>query len=254
MSEAVTISVQDNLAELNSTFDLYWKLKKKSLTGMLQHVAKNFRVFLVQELKKIAPGAPAIESQNLARLKKGESGMRVSERAKQLVAKKFGLMNSPVTGAGYVVALGKTGGFLKRQKQLLESATKRGGIGGNIQALRVAQEIRLRKSHNLFLASSALFKGDMSKLTYSLTKGGSKLGMMRTGSSDSEDQASAEFVWGNAVGKYSVMANEGLQKPKGQTSIGRALAATTRDMQDYINDKLFKAQQRQLKNQLTGKA
>lgn len=216
------ITVEDNISELGRTFDRYWKLTKMSRASALSHTAKSFGIILYRLLRDKTERKGQITSERLSALKSGY-GLTISNRAKDLVNKKWGV-------AAY------TAGYSSSQKSYIasfnSSSSARFGPRGMVQRLLAEQELKLREGHRTFTASSALFKGDLTKQTSSV-RGSAQVGLANpiSGGSDSD---SFVFEWGSAVSRWAGYAAVGLQK---RNEFSQAISATRQNMLSYIAGK-----------------
>lgn len=230
---AINATIRENLSSLGSRFEVYWKLTRKSRAEALAYTAKNFSIFSVRRLKGIQLAKGAITKERLAGFKSGE-GLRISDRAREIVSKKYGARQK-VSFSGGTVSRGRmiTPGVTKRQQaevQRLDSATGNRGI--STQALLAAQELRLRESHRAFTTSSVRFRGDMKQTTFSMQKG-RQTGRAKPVSKGAElDEY--HFEWSSQIGRFAAMAATGLGHQKARTSFADALVDTRRDMDVYI--------------------
>lgn len=226
--------VNENLDELVYAMDAYQSVTGKSREDVAAKAGKSFSFFYFQALKRRASKKGEITESNLAALKGGR-GILVSDRAKEIVAKKYGLKQvgslSLMTGAE-----NKKRGLTKSQAENIEYLNvMTGGGKATIQAIYVEQELKLRESHRMFSAIAAVFKGNLSSTTFSIGKGGVQTGRATPKKMAEENTMTLE--WGPNVGKWSAAVGAGLLSPSRAAARDEAIAATRADMWDYVNRK-----------------
>ena len=211
------ITIQENVSQLNQTFDRYWRASTRTREESVAKASKNFGMFLYRRLKIIAPEKGAITAQLGARLK-SKQHVKVSEYARRLVLARFGVSQS-IAGRGSV-----------------SNRKVRGHSGPvNLWAEMTKQEIRLREGHRQFTSAAALFHGDFKSKTDSKKKS-STLGTA-TPSHTGTDGSQVAFEWSNAVSRYSAMAASGMLTEKGRNAFEAAVKDTQKDMLNYIHKK-----------------
>lgn len=219
------ITIQENLSDLSRTFDRYWKLTRKSRAESLEKLAKNVSIFSYRELRKIAPLKGAVRTSVLSAAKGGR-GILISERAKELVAKKYGVA-SALSGKQFISGTSKRGGLTKGQKDKIAAMG-----GGGLQALMVDQELSLRESHRAFTSSAMLFKGPLKHTTFS-TKGNNQIGRAKPIDKGLEGDE-FHFDFGSSVGRFSAMAAIGMNTSKGRQAIASGVQEANKNMLTYI--------------------
>lgn len=200
-------TVQENLDDLGRTFDRWWKESPAGRNGRdaaLARASRKFSFFFSSALRKKASAKGAITQERTSALEHGE-GLRISDRAKELVAKRHGVSTSIAT----------------RQQQI-----NRGKAESAYHA-QIAQELRLREGHRMFTAMSGRFKGDMRTTTFSYSKG--KQVGRATPTATAESSATV-FEWSGGVGKWAGVAATGLTNPSRQQAQSEALIATRGEM------------------------
>lgn len=226
------ISIQHNLDDLGRTFARYRALYSKGQQAALRKMAHNFGVYGARRLKEIAPAKGEIRSTNLARMKARQGGLLISDRAKTLVYRKYGVVQQVGSKRAFITGSGKRG---LNQRQKNEVAA-----GLTLQNFLVRQELNLRESHSKFLASSMIFRGAKhGGLSWSVGKGATKLGQALELSRGENDVFA--FDWNGSVSKASGQAATGLLKPEAQKRIAAALNDTRLDMLKYIRGEHKKA-------------
>lgn len=244
MSDFLDIAISSNLHELNDTFKRYANLYGDGRKAALLHAAHNFGVYGPRNMKEIAPAKGEITRENITRLKAKQGGIKISNRAKKLAAKNFGIQEHG--GRMYMVgAAGRERGFTGKQKELLSGIlSSKMGQRGVIQALMVAQELRLRESSKKFLAASLMFRGSKNgKTSFAVGRSGKQLGRGKhfEGSGTHADDQYFEFDWGSAISKTSAIAGGGLLTKKARAEISNAISDVRKDMLDYIEKAQHKA-------------
>ena len=229
------ITIEENLRSANETFDRYWKYTRKTRGEALQKIASNVCSFSIQELKATTAKKGDITAERMAALKSGE-GIKVSERAKELVGKKFGIVENG--GRKWMTGGGKRG-FSKAQRARVDALNQKFRGQQTIHQLYIEKEIQLREGHRSFSESSMVFPGFRKPYaragdkTYSTTSGGERTGAAELVST-SLDAEEMRLDWGSAVGKWSKNAAAGLNSAAGKKAIARGLARTRSDMLTYI--------------------
>jgi hypothetical protein len=208
----ISVFVQEDMASFSRTFERYWKLTSGSRMEALQHTAKNFAFILWTKLKQVSMPKGAITAERLAAMKSGE-GIRISERARELVYKRYGVSQDV------------------HSRKLLG----KGGSGIPVQALLVKQELKLRESHRMFTASAARFKGALQSKVFSYSKG--KQVGVATPIPGGSEKDSFEFEWGAAVSKWSGVAAVGLNKDTRRIVFNPSLNDARKDMMAYLRRK-----------------
>jgi len=227
------LTIQQNLDDLGRTFIQYRDLFSKGRQEASRKMAHNFGVFAARRMKEIAPAKGEIRSKNLDRLK-AHGGLLISDRAKQLVYLKYGVVQQVGSKRLIITGSGKRG-LSRRQSQEVAA-----GMG--VQQLLVRQELNLRESHSRFLASAMFFRGvRFGGASWSVGHGGVKLAQARE--SRQSEKHSFTFDWNPGVSKASGQAATGLLKPAAQKRIGAALYDTRLDMLKYIRLKHAQAAQ-----------
>lgn len=226
MSAPGEVVIAENLGELYRTFQTYANLYSKGQLEASRKLAHNVSVFATQELKKNVPQKGEITRQNIERLKARKKGMWISKRAANLVANQFG-PGANMTG---------------KQKRLVDSVMKRSAVrGGWMQALRVAQELRLREGHRSFVASCMTFRKAMrGGVRFSILRGGQQGGMLTEEHKQSAGDSGALqiFVWDNGVSKWAGMGAHGMKNvPKNAQAISRGIERARQNMVEYIHKK-----------------
>lgn len=223
----IGVFVQEDLASFSRTFEQYWKLTSGSRMEALQHTAKNFAFLLWTRMKGAAIPKGTITRERIAAFKAGQ-GIKISNRARELVNKKWGVEAFKA-------------GFTKSQKAAIAAnaakftGSKIGLRKGFAYALMAQQELRLRESHRMFTASAARFKGALQAKVFSYSKG-KQVGVATPIPGDA-DKDSFEFEWGSQVAKWSGVAAVGLNKETRRTVFGPAMNDTRKDMLAYITRK-----------------
>ena len=215
------MTIETNLEELNKSITEYARLSGKSIEESLQKQAAKLGFQLRQELRGIAPAKGSIRSQAEARLKAG-LGIRVRPSVLRKVYQQ--------KGARSLLSSGRTV-FGKRGKGTTRA-------GANIYALAVKAEISLRESARGFLGVSASYRGLTSTLERE-AKATSKYGpvLSKAGFKANPHGGEITFEWGESSG-LSESAAEGLNKPRGEAAVSRALEGTLEDIEAYITRKL----------------
>lgn len=211
----IDAQIQTNIGDLGRTFETYWKLSRLSRTDALSKLGRNFSFAASRRLKTIQIGKGEITQERIAALKAG-GGLKISQRAKDLVAKRYGKKKQDAEHARLALVTG--------------SAELAG------RALEAAQELRLRESHRAFTTSSVRFRGDLKAMTYAKTRYGQTLGQAKPVSRGMESDE-FHFIWGSSISKWSGMATTGLTKAKAKVQLNAALKDTRADMLVYIDRK-----------------
>lgn len=258
MSALASMFSHDNFADFSATFERYWKLTRGSRADALSHTAKNYIFFAKKRLMAKAAPKGAVTKERIAALKAGE-GIKISERAREIVYRKFGVQARYASGykpAPSNIKLGKSfrfimvgsserkSGFSKKQSaQISKLNSSLGGGNMTIQALLAEQELKLRESHRMFTASSAQFKGALDRTTFATTKASKQLGRARP-MKGGEDADRFEFDWSGEIGKWSGIAAIGLTSAARRGVHDPALRETRADMLVYIARKQKEAASR----------
>lgn len=257
----IQVLTRDNLDEFGRMFERYWKLTGLARKEALFRSAGNFAGFAVQGIKaKVTHPKGFIRRERMAGFKRHQ-GLQISDRARMLVYKKFGVsggaVNVHVKGAKanptFMTGAGKRG-LSKAQiarvsalSQAFES-TRSGRKGKGpmtLQALLSEKELQLREAHRAFTSAAMLFPGMKHKdrkgrwIEYSHSSTGQKLGVAGLMKSDN-NLDEVHFMWG-ALGKYSRMAAAGLSHPRTIPVLNDALKKTRADMLVYIQKEEDKA-------------
>lgn len=215
--------IETNIAELNASIREYARLSGKTVEEALKKQAGKLGYNLRQELRSLMPGKGSITTQLVERLK-SHRGIKIRPK----ILQKF---------------LGQQGATFATQRRINTSGT----IGKrrlNAWAQAVKAEIAARESARGFLGVSASYRG-MTGVTASLETGGayavSRLGPTLSTATFQESPADAgasiEFQWG-PLSALSGEAAEGINKPRGEAAVNRALVGTLEDIQVYIERKL----------------
>lgn len=216
------MQIETNLAELNKAIQDYARLSGKTIEEALQKQAAKLGFSLKQELRGLAPAKGSIREQLLDRLGQG-LGIRVSQKVLSRVYQSKGARSQLSTGQ---TIFGKKG-----------ITTTRAGL--NLWALAVKAEIARRESARGFLGVSASYRGLTATLetqARALSRYGPVLST--AGFKATPGGGSIEFQWGPEASQLSGSAAEGINKPKGEAAVNRALSNTLDDIQAYIDRKL----------------
>lgn len=237
----INVTIQENLKDASATFERYWKLTGKSRAEALTHFGGNFSIAATRAMKARMYAKGAIRSERLGAFKSGV-GLRISDRARALVSKKYGVTVSP-GGRTYMQGSGKRG-FSKAQRELIQRLNRATGGGITLQALLAMKEIQLREGHRGFTTSAFLFKGMKGKDSKGRTKyyavgNGVKLGEATATDRGSEGDELA-FVWGEG-NRFSRMAARGVSSQRGREAVAEGLKGATRDALNYIARKQAEA-------------
>lgn len=236
----ISLTVQHNLDDLNITFKRYALLYSKGSQAALFHAAHNFGVYGPRRLKTIAPPKGTIRSSNIARLKGHGGGMKISDEARRIMYRNFGVVT---TVGGRQMIMGNTAkrakGLTKGQAAQIEHMMKTAAVkGGTIQALLVDQELKLRERARHSLAAAVTFKNaGLAPISYALSRSGRQLGQAKHDKGAGEDQESYVFTWGSSISKQSASVTAGLSLPKSQAQIAEAVSDVRKDMLEYIKRK-----------------
>lgn len=237
----VNVTIQENLRDASAAFERYWKLTGRSRAEALTHFGGNFSVSAARAMKSRMYAKGAITSERLGAFKSGV-GLRISDRARALVSKKYGVTVSP-GGRTYMQGSGKRG-FSKAQRELIQRLNRATGGNLTLQALLAMQEIKLREGHRAFTTGSLFFKGMKRKdsgrrAKFYSTTGGFKLGEATATDRGSEGDELA-FVWGEG-NRFSKMAARGVSSRRGREAVAEGLSGATREALNYIARKQAEA-------------
>lgn len=237
----INVTIQENLRDASTTFERYWKLTGKSRAEALAHFGGNFSANATRAMKSRMYAKGAIRSERLAAFKSGV-GLRISDRARALVSKKYGVTVSP-GGRTYMQGSGKRG-FSKAQSELIQRLNRATGGHVTLQAILAMKEIELREGHRGFTTSAFLFKGMKGKDAKGRTKYYSVANSVKLGEATASNKGSEgdelAFVWG-AGNRFSKMAARGVSSRKGRESVAEGLKGATRDALNYIARKQAEA-------------
>jgi hypothetical protein len=203
--------VKSELDEFGHTFERYASLWKGDRKEALQRASKNFAFILWTKLRQAVEPKGAITTERVTALKAG-SGLKISARARELVARRYGVSQS-----------------IAKRNMISNKGS------GELGSAMVAQELRLREGHRMFTASAARFKGDLKSRTFSISRG-KHVGSAKPVSGGPESDR-FEFEWGSSVAKWSGVAAVGLNKETRRRYFGPALRETRADMLRYIDRK-----------------
>lgn len=206
------------------TFERYWKLTKKTRAQGLQHWSRNFVFYLLRRLRDKTIPRGAITAERLSYMKANRGrGLRISELAKSIVAKRYGLSTDVRT----------------RGNRLNTRGTKIGSGGFAARALLVKTELRLREAHRTFTQSSAKFPktGDIRATAFAVRKA-DRLGQVAI--REAEQLDAAEFDWGTLLGRWSATV-AGVLKTKRAGVFNAALEDSRQNMLIYIARKVKEA-------------
>ncbi len=206
------IYAKDNLDSLNTTFNEYWTMTKKSRPQALSKAARTFSFSLRRRLKERTAKMGAITSERLSVIK--QKGIHISNRAYATL------------------------GVSTNASTSLRSGSKNGakGIGGfALQRLLVAKELQYREANRAFTEASSFFKGALDAET--LAKAGASVVGSAKPIKGGTDEDSFQFNWGSQVSRWSAVAAVGLNKPTRRDVFDPALIDTRNDMRVYIERK-----------------
>lgn len=237
----MSLTIQENLARMNRTFEVYAGLFRKGREEALKKTTSELSKFAFYRIRRLMPPAGFITSQNLARMEHGGGGTKLSDRAKEIIYKRYGVVG--VNGKLYMQGA-KARGFTKNQSGKIQYLLSRGLRGGMVlQALMTEQELKMRESHRGFAAAAVLFR-DVDKpgkaITYSRGRKASKLGQAAERETGSRADAHQyfELAWGPFLNKFSGQAGSSLVSPKVHAEIVAALNDARHNMRQYIAKKL----------------
>lgn len=201
------ITARENLSDLNLAFERWWKESPAGRNGRdaaLAKASRKFSFFYSSDLRGRASGKGEITQERMSALKSGQ-GLRISDRAKELVAKRHGVSTSIAT----------------RRQQINK------GRAESVYHAEINQELRLREGHRMFTASAGRFKGDMKATTFSYSKG-RQVG--RATPTALPESSATVFEWSGSVGKWAGVAATGLNNPDRQQAQSNAMISTRREM------------------------
>lgn len=233
----IGIFTEHNLREFEYTFGRYWRIFRGNRKEALARAARNFSFFAVKRLKDRQIPKGAITQERLQGFKSGE-GLKISDRAKQLVAARYGITSNIKSRRQYITRMTRT------QAKEIERINKATGGRITLQALLAQQELRLREGHRAFATSAARFRTAMIGQAYSTAKIKSqKLGVseLKDGGAEADK---FEFEWGNMLGKFGGLAAKSLTSAPARNALNRALVDTKKDMTVYIDRKHAEAARR----------
>lgn len=228
----MSLTVSFELDRVNAELDRYIKVCKKLPEDAIRKQADEFGGFLFQELKKIAPGKGSLKNQGFALLRAGY-GIRVRPAILGQLAGKYEV--APLGGKALFRNRRKVLGGGSQSVGRWRGSVAQGGRRLNLQALAVQAELNLREKSSGFLALSSKFRklgtslGGETISRYGGILGQEEVRLERQG-------ATSRFNWGS-FGVQSLAAAAGLSKPKAELAISNALAAMTRNMRQYIEQK-----------------
>lgn len=230
----MSLSVSFELDRVNAELDRYIKVCKKLPEDAIRKQTDEFGGFLFQELKMIAPGKGSLKNQGFALLRAGY-GVRVRPTILGQLAGKYEI--APLGGKALFRNRRKVLGGGTQSVGRWRGSVGQGGRRLNLQALAVQAELNLREKSSGFLALSSKFRklgtslGGETISRYGGILGQEEIKLERQGQS-----ATSRFNWGS-FGVQSLAAAAGLSKPKAELAISNALAAMTRNMRQYIEEK-----------------
>lgn len=218
MKATVTVEA----ARLNAAIVEKQKLRGQTMLETVQREGGKLAFELFKALRSIAPAAGRIRAEQMSRFNAG-GGIRISEWVKNRILTKFNVRTS-ITSRKQVGIVKS----LKKQTRVI--------FGEGLWQSMVEMELNSRESGRGFLAQSARYPQTITGATLAKSRFGGIISA--AGLTASTDGATLTFGWDPATGPQGRGAAEGMSRePKAQQAIAKALAATTADIQQYLDRK-----------------
>lgn len=263
------MNIEHNIAELQATIQEFWHLRKKPMSFLLSLAGKKFSAKAAQIFKQeVMPPAHSITNERIAALEAGQ-GIKVKDyrmpnpwgggdiytsallfaeprmlktRAAKAKAKARQSMREDLLNKYGFATAAMTG----RSSSGLKASSIRGMTD---RAMRVYWEIQNREWHRGFVTSAMVFAIRDGSTTFSKNnKRGDRLGKAESVNQGSDDHAAFQFTWGDVVSGQSKKVAQGLNRPRSQAAIAKAIALTTADFRQDIQDRLAGMTSKDFKN------
>lgn len=177
------------------------------------------------ELRKLMPPKGSIRSGNLARMSRGDGGLKIHARARRIIYESRGIVQDIKSRRGFATA--------SRGK-----AYKRGPKAVNVQKLLVKTELNLRESSRGYLAHGASFRR-VKRIMDAENQAILNRAGVRIADAFLKDNGNASVltIW-DTVSRQLQM---GLVAPASRAAVHNAFAVVSADMDIYLARKLQEA-------------